>query len=114
MGLFQFHGIIVDTAQTTHRSSFDYIFGFYHSAIVSGTIEANWGRYIKLNPSTMGNHMRDKCPKIKLILICNGYMSEKCSHNQLSMTNYQHRTHFCKIDTEKRPKYVISIFHTKL
>ena len=65
-------------------------------------------------PCNMDNHKCDKCPKIKSILICNGYMSEKCSFYQLSMTNYQGRTHFCKIDTEKRPKYVISIFHKKL
>ena len=41
-------------------------------------------------------------------------MSEICSHNQLSMTKYQLRTYFCKIETDKRPKYVISIFHMKL
>ena len=28
-------------------------------------------------------------------------MSEKCSHNQLFMTKYECRTHFCMIETEK-------------
>ena len=64
---------------------------------------------------TMGNHHKcDKCQKIKLISICNGNMSENCSHNQLFMTKYPCRTDFCKIEAEKRPKYVISIFHRKL